>query len=249
MDRWVNNLLIKYYAEAASGLSRDKTPSELNRGEGTETDYYLLKIDIVNSTIVLLRKSPNTYLKFAHVFLSTIDDITRNFGADEKQVEYAGDAVIAYFPSNRVAPVDVLKAAYYCYMAASRIPSLGGDLATLPIRSRTIVHRGKLIVADIGPWGDRRLTAVGLPLHKVGHLEKNVAAGAGLATKEFGDVLPVKSRNILLSENFVEEKVPIPTIVVPTPPTRLPTNALIGGLLGLGAPRTQQYPSGLGSRN
>ena len=81
----IKELLQRHYAEAAEGLV-DKPPSQLLRGEGTEKSFYIMKIDLVGSTQLLLGRKKSTYLKLAHTFLSTVDKITQNFGADPDQV-------------------------------------------------------------------------------------------------------------------------------------------------------------------
>ena len=45
MSKTVDEIINKYYEEANQGLSNQKTPSELNRGEGREAYYYILKIE------------------------------------------------------------------------------------------------------------------------------------------------------------------------------------------------------------
>ena len=44
MSKTINSILEKYYNEANKGLNNNKVPSSLNRGEGTEKEYYILKI-------------------------------------------------------------------------------------------------------------------------------------------------------------------------------------------------------------
>ena len=89
MSKTLSGILQKYYDEANKGLNNHKAPSDLKRGEGTEKEYYIFKIDLVGSTLFLGNRFPQTYLKLAHVFLSSIDDITREYGTphcqDKKQ--------------------------------------------------------------------------------------------------------------------------------------------------------------------
>lgn len=209
MSKTVDEIINKYYAEAAKGLSNEKTPSELTRGEGTEADYYILKIDLCNSTLFLFGRSSQTYLKIAHVFLSTIDDITRIFGSDTKQVEYAGDSVMAYFPNNSGMALNVLKAAYFARTATTKMKTLDQIFGKFPFKTRIIAHYGKLILGNIGPWGDYNLTAIGMPLHKVAKLEKNVQPGNGLATKEFAAKLTPEERKAFLIGNYSESLVEV----------------------------------------
>ncbi len=255
--------LLKHYEECAEGLV-DKSPSQLNRGEGTEVDYYILKVDIARSTILLRNRHRSTYLKFAHTFLSTVDWLTQRYGADERQVEYAGDSVQAYFPANDVSPEDVLVAAAYCRHAARAMRALDSTLAKLPINTRTGMHRGFLVLANIGPWGATQKTAIGHPLHVVGHLEKNVGVGAGVATKDFAQSLNPKNRMKYLAPMYEETKELVLAAPSPAPPPSVdphlgglldaiggapqPNNPYLGGLLaGISSAPQRNDPIGLSS--
>lgn len=220
----IDYVIEKYYAEADGGLVNHKNPSELKRGEGTEADYYIFKIDICNSTILLHRRKPQTYLKVAHVFLSTIDYISREYGADTEQVEYEGDSVLAYFPNYHGMAMNVLKAAFFSRIAALKMKDLDSTFNELSFKTKIILHHSKLILGKIGPWGDFNLTAIGLPIHKVAHLEKNVPSGDGLATKEFAEKLSVNEKKHFLIPNYVEKKVEIQNAY----PTLIPPNTLDG---------------------
>lgn len=202
MSKMISDIVQKYYNEANQGLQKDKPPSALKRGEGTEKDFFILKIDLVGSTKFVRNKFPQTYLKLAHVFLSTVDEITREFGAEDSQVEYAGDSVLAYFYANKVKAIDVLKAAHYTRLATLSIRALDAAFSKYKFNTRIILHYGKLIMARIGPWGDQRLSAIGKELHKVGHLEKKIGNNIGCATKEFGMQLSLQERRKLLQSVY-----------------------------------------------
>jgi hypothetical protein len=204
MAKTIDEILQKYYDEANGGMVQ-KAPSTLNRGEGTEKEYFIYKIDLVGSTIFTWSRSHQTYLKFAHTFLSTVDEITRHYGADDNQVEYAGDSVIAYFPKS-VGAINVLVAAYVCRDATLRMKSLDATLKKFPYHTKTVVHFGKLIMAKIGPHGDSMVSAIGPELHKACKMEKNVSAGEGRASKEFMGQLEGRQR-ILLKANYKEIQV------------------------------------------
>lgn len=209
MPKTVDDIINKYYDEANQGLANEKAPSELNRGEGTEAFYYILKIDLCNSTLFFLRRSSQTYLKIAHVFLSTVDDITRIYGSDTKQVEYAGDSVVAYFPDNCGMASKVLSAAYWARNATTKMKALDPTFWKFPFKSRIILHYGKLILGKIGPWGDYNLTAIGMPLHIVAKLEKKVQPGDGLATKAFAEKLSPNEKKLFLIGNYDETTVEV----------------------------------------
>lgn len=204
MAKTIDEILQKYYDEADGGMVQ-KAPSTLNRGEGTEKEYFIYKIDLVGSTIFTWSRSHQTYLKMAHTFLSAVDEITRRYGADDNQVEYAGDSVIAYFPKS-VGAINVLAAAYVCRDATLRMKSLDATLKKFPYFTKTVVHFGKLIMAKIGPHGDSMVSAIGPELHKACKMEKNVSAGEGRASKEFMGQLEGRQK-ILLKGNYKETQV------------------------------------------
>lgn len=204
MAKTINEIIQRYYEEADGGMVQ-KAPSVLNRGEGTEKEYFIFKIDLVGSTAFILRKSHQTYLKLAHTFLSTVDEITRYYGADGNQTEYAGDSVIAYFPKS-VGAVNVLAAAYYSRQATLHMRSLDATLKKFPFHTKTVVHFGKLIMAKIGPHGDSRVSAIGPELHKACKMEKDVSANEGRASKEFMGQLEGRQK-VLLKGIYKETQV------------------------------------------
>lgn len=193
----IADLLSKHYDEAVGGLV-DKSPSRLLRGEGTERPFYIMKIDLVGSTTALMARRKATYLKLAHVYLSTVDQITQDFGADPNQVEYAGDSVLAYFPETDATAEDVLSAACYARAAVSGMRELDETLSGLKFGARVVLHHGTLLVSKIGPRAGSILTAIGTPIHKVAKLEKEVSPGAGRATVEFRDKLDPRNRRFLI---------------------------------------------------
>jgi class 3 adenylate cyclase len=209
MAKTIDDIIQKYYAEAVKGIQTDKVPSELNRGEGVDAEYYIFKIDICNSTILLARRPSQTYLKIAHVFLSTIDEITREYGADTKQVEYAGDSVLAYFPNYNGMAMKVLLAAYFSRMAALKMKTLDTTFNTFPFKTKVVLHYSKLILGKIGPWGDHNLTAIGHPIHYVAKLEKDVPPGNGLVTIKFAEKLSSTEKRYFLNPNYIDKKIEI----------------------------------------
>lgn len=192
----IRQLLVTHYAEAADGLV-DKPPSRLMRGEGTERNYYIFKIDLVGSTGILLAKRKSTYLKLAHVYLSTVDKITQEFGADAAQVEYAGDSVFAYFPEDKADAEHVLAAACLSRFSVDSIGELDETLKSLKLRSKIVLHFAPLVVSKIGPRASSVLTAIGFPIHRVAKIEKEIGAGVGRVTTEFYAKLAKENRNFL----------------------------------------------------
>jgi class 3 adenylate cyclase len=205
MDDKIHDIIERYFYEADGGIVQ-KAPSRLNRGEGTEINYYIYKIDLVASTLFTQTRTRKTYLQLAHTFLSAIHDITWEYGAEDDQTEYAGDSVIAYFRTDEVDAVDVLEAAYYCRKAALEIRKLDETLKRFPFNTKTIIHSGKLVMAKIGPRGSWRVSAIGPELHKACKMEKNVLPGEGRVSKEFMGQL-VGRQKLLLKANYKEKQV------------------------------------------
>lgn len=210
----VRALLQRHYVEAHDGLV-NKAPSQLLRGEGTEKNYYIMKIDLVGSTGLLMGRQKSTYLKLAHTYLSTIDKITQDFGADPEQVEYAGDSVLAYFGEKAASAEDVITAACYSRAAVQQIPSLDSTLNSIPLKCKIVVHFASLIVSRIGPRANSILTAIGHPIHQVAKIEKDIAADSGRATKEFYQKIKADNRKFLIP---VDGEVKIPVQLPPSMP-------------------------------
>lgn len=204
-NKTLEEVLNRYYRETVGSIV-NKTPSTLNRGEGTEIDYYIMKIDLVDSTLFTKGRSHQTYLKLAHTFLSSVDEISRDFGADEDQTEYAGDSVIAYFRATEVDAIEVLAAAGYCREAALRMRSLDFTLNRHHFLTKTVIHYGNLIMAKIGPRGDSFVSAIGPELHKACKMEATVPPGQGRASKEFRERLKGKEK-LLVKANYKEVQV------------------------------------------
>jgi class 3 adenylate cyclase len=206
MAKTIDEIIKKHYDEAVCGIV-DKVPSALNRGEGTEREFYMLKIDLVDSTVFTWTRTHKTYLRLAHTFLSSVDEITRGFGADDDQVEYVGDSIIAYFRADKVNALSVLYAAYYCQEAALQMKTLDATFSKYHFLTKTILHYGKLILARIGPRGDTFVTAIGPALHKACKMESRVSPGQSRVSTEFREKLQGRER-LLLKPNYKETKVP-----------------------------------------
>ncbi|MDP1740803.1 hypothetical protein [Polaromonas sp.] len=200
----------------ASDALVEKAPSDLKRGEGTNKPFFIMKIDLVGSTRLLLGKRHATYLKLAHTFLSTVDRITQDYGADEQQVEYAGDGLFAYFPAKAGAAEEVLTAAFYAKSAVDMMGVLGGSVGDLKPKCRIVIHYDTLTVARIGPRAGSILSAIGMPIHRVAKLEEKIGSGVGRATPEFRSQLQRENWKFL-SPVYVEEKIPITPAPAPAP--------------------------------
>lgn len=203
----IRELLQRHSDEAAEGLV-DKPPSQLLRGEGTEKNFYIMKIDLVGSTQLLLGRKKSTYLKLAHTFLSTVDKITQDFGADPNQVEYAGDSVLAYFAENQATAEDVISAACYSRAAVQQIKNLEGVLNTLQLKCRIVLHFDTLMVSKIGPRANSILTAIGHPIHRVAKLEKDILPDTGRTTEKFFKTVRTDNRKFFCPI-YVENQVPV----------------------------------------
>jgi len=222
MAKTIDEIIKKHYGEAVGGIV-DKVPSALNRGEGTEREFYMLKIDLVDSTVFTWTRTHKTYLKLAHTFLSSVDEITREFGADDGQVEYVGDSIIAYFRADKVNALSVLYAAYYCREAALQMKTLDATFSKYHFLTKTILHHGKLILARIGPRGEKFVTAIGPELHKACKMESRVSPGQSRVSSEFREKLQGREK-LLLKPNYKETQV-IKTPEIP-PATRSLSNFL-----------------------
>jgi class 3 adenylate cyclase len=225
----IDSIISKHFAEASAGLV-DKAPSALARGEATEKNYFILKLDLVGSTQLLLKRKKETYLKFAHTFLSTVDKITQDFGADANQVEYAGDSVLSYFPSNSTTAEAVIQATCLSKIAIERMENLDGALGSIRFRCRAVLHYAPLLVARIGPRGNAILSAIGNPLHLVSKIEKRVPMNMAFATEKFYSQVAVQSRHFL-NAIYEEKKIPISPIASP------PFNPAIYGLFTAPPPK------------
>jgi class 3 adenylate cyclase len=227
----VDRLLQVHFQETSERLV-DSPPSQLRRGEGTEKNFFILKIDLVGSTRFLRNRRQSTYLRLAHTFLSTVDRITQDYGADGDQVEYAGDGVMAYFPQRVDAAAQVLEAAFYCKAAVDRISSLDGAVAALHPRCRLVIHFAALTVARIGPRSGSMLSAIGFPLHTISKLEDKIGADVGRATPEFFRELPLGLRKYLLPITETQQVLVEQPPVFPFGFQHSVENRLVDALLG-----------------
>jgi class 3 adenylate cyclase len=210
---YIRELLQRHQTETAEGLV-DKSPSQLLRGEGTEKNFYIMKIDLVGSTELLLGRKKSTYLKLAHTFLSTVDKITQNFGADPNQVEYAGDSVLAYFAENQSSAEDVITAACYSRAAVQQIKNLEGVLNTLQLNCKVVLHFDTLMIAKIGPRANSILSAIGHPIHRVAKIEKEIPADTGRTTEKFFQQVSNKNRRFLYPA-YKETQAPVTGLTSP----------------------------------
>lgn len=193
---YIRELLQRHQVETAEGLV-DKPPSQLLRGEGTEKNFYIMKIDLVGSTALLLGRKKSTYLKLAHTFLSTVDKITQDYGADPNQVEYAGDSVLAYFAENKATAEDIITTACYSRAAVQQFKNLEGVLSTLQLKCKVVLHFDTLVVAKIGPRANSILSAIGHPIHRVAKIEKEITADTGRTTEKFFQQVRNENRKFL----------------------------------------------------
>jgi class 3 adenylate cyclase len=231
----VKEILETHYNEVSDGGIVEKSPSKLVRGEGVQKQFYILKIDLVGSTMMLHGRHNQTYLKLIHSFLSTIDKIAQDFGADPQQMEYAGDGLLAYFLESETTANQVLAAACYMMEAVNNLLHLDQTLAGMKPRCRIVLHHASLTVAKIGPRNDSFLTAIGHPLHYVSKLEKDVGAWIIRVTPDFYKLVSRDWKKFLQVGTKETKLVP----VEPIPTTNL--NRL-EGLFGLGqSPHSQPH--------
>lgn len=230
----MKEVLSQHYEEAAGGLV-DKPPSRLNRGEGTEKDFFVLKIDLVGSTGLLFGRRQATYLKLAHTYLSTVDRICQDYGADPLQTEYGGDSVLAYFPEAAASAEQVLEAACYSRAAVKGIKQLDDTLSSLDLKCKLVLHFAPLVVSRIGPRASSVLTAIGYPLHRVAKIEKELSAGVGRATEQFFKKVSRENKKFLYPI-YQETRIPVTQpIARPTTffPGLVPAHTVLGDAITL----------------
>lgn len=220
----IYELLERHYEEAAGGIV-DKPPSKLLRGEGTEKNFFILKIDLVGSTRMLKNSRKATYLKLAHTLLSSIDKLTQDCGADPEQTEYAGDSVLAYFPESAVSAEDVITAACYSRAAVLGMQRLDATFKMLKPICKVVLHYDTLLVSKIGPRAGSFTTAIGHPIHHVAKIEKEISADIGRVTERFFGQVAKENRKFF-APVYEDKQV---EIQAPAPP-------MLNGMYGLGAP-------------
>lgn len=222
----IDDLVARHLAET-SGTNRDCSVSDLARGECTRRDYYIFKLDLANSTTALKTQRPAIYARVAHAHLSTVDRITREWGAEPEQTEYHGDSVLAFFPERGNTSEGVLTAAIQSHYAVNRLRHTVNILA---LRPRILLHFAQLTVAKIGPWSESHRVAIGIPIHLVAHKEKSIEAPTIWVSDEFARQLRRDVRDVLL----VRRTIPVTTTeMVPAPPPPLPpTLSDLGGAFG-----------------
>lgn len=225
--QYIHELLKLHYEEASEGLV-DKPPSKLLRGEGTEKNFFILKIDLAGSTPILKRSRKATYLKLAHTLLSSIDKITQDCGADPKQTEYAGDSVLAYFPEGDASAEDAIKAACYSRAAVFGMQRLDATFNKYKLACKVVLHFDTLLVSKIGPRASSFTTAIGYPLHQVAKIEKEISPDTGRVTEKFFGQIANENRPFFESIHK-ETRVELPPAPPPIP------YGMFNGLLGLGA--------------
>lgn len=227
----VRRIVQSHLSEAQQGIV-DKSPSALARGEGTQRNFSILKIDLVESTSILAGRRPETYLKLAHAFLSSVDKIARHFGADGEQVEYQGDSIIAYFPES-VPAEDVLSAACLCRAAVKTLMTLDRTMGTLSFRCKIVVDFAPLIVAKIGPRASSSITAIGYPLHLIAKMEKTIGPDTGRVTPAFRARVPRNLWMYLRAARKATDIIPVaPSVAASSKIDPNPNAAMLALLLG-----------------
>ena len=231
----INDLLNRYWSET-TGLMRDCSVSELVRGECTSRPYFIFKIDLIGSTRLLAGQRPAIYARIAHSYLSAIDSITQQFGAEPEQTEYHGDSVLALFPERGNSAVEVLTAAIQAHYAVHQLRHMAG----IPLRPKVLLHFAPLTVAKVGPWSETHRVAIGLPIHLVAKHEKDITSAAVWLSDAIAAKLVSQIRGQFLERRYVEytemEQVPVPS------PPLIPLGNLLSGL---NPPEQNDYSLGL----
>jgi len=195
--------LIETHLDEARGGILTCSVSELARGQCTSRNYFLFKIDLAASTLVLRNTKPAQYARIAHAYLSTIDAITQQFGAESQQTEYQGDSVLAFFPERGNAADEVVSAAVQAHYAVNRLRHRVG----VQLQPRLLLHFAALTVAKIGPWSESHRVAIGMPIHHVAKKEDEVGAGSIWLSDTFAAQCVRELRNQFLQPSYVERTV------------------------------------------
>jgi class 3 adenylate cyclase len=205
----IDSLLARHIGET-SGTLRNCSVSELVRGECTSRPYFIFKIDLVNSTALLRNYKPAVYAQIAHAYLSTVDAITQQFGAEPEQTEYHGDSVLALFPERGNNAVEVISAAVQAHYAVNKLRKLVG-VALCP---KVLLHFAPLTVAKVGPWNETHRVAIGLPIHIVAKREKELATGRIWLSDQLATKLSQRVQQQFLERSYLSvtepEQVPLP---------------------------------------
>lgn len=191
------------------------------------------------STMLLQGRHASTYLKLAHTYLSTVDQIALSYGADGAQMEYAGDSVLAYFDSYTPA-IDVVRAALWSRVAVAQIGKMPGALGTLKFRCKIVVDYDRLVVSKIGPRAGAVLTAIGHPIHRVAKTEKLIGAGIGRASIAFHSKVPDDLRKYFVRAYEEVPSLNVSSTIFASPPAPPPSSSslgLMGGMAALGLRR------------
>jgi class 3 adenylate cyclase len=238
----IDDLLNRHFGESTGSMRRCSV-SELGRGECTSRPYFIFKIDLVNSTLFLKNQKPASYARIAHAYLSTIDAITQEFGAEPEQTEYQGDGVLALFPERGNTAIEVVSAAIQAHYAVNKLRHVSG----VNLYPKIVLHHADLTVANIGPWSETHRVAIGLPIHAVAKREESIKPGTIWLSESLAAKFSREFRSRLLSRIFVESTT-IERVLVPAPPRS--SSDTIGNLLsGLGADQNALSLGALSSLN
>lgn len=225
----INDLIEIHLNEARGGLLRCSV-SELARGQCTSRNYFIFKIDLAASTQVLRNTKPAQYARIAHAYLSTVDAITQQFGAEPEQTEYQGDSVLALFPERGNAAAEVISAAVQAHYAVNMLRQKVG----IQLRPRVLLHFAALAVAKIGPWSESHRVAIGIPIHHVAKKEHEVRAGTIWLSRAFANLCSLELRNQFLQPAYVERTSTERVVAAPSSAAPAPKlgDLFASGLLG-----------------
>lgn len=239
---YIDDLLDRHYGES-TGSMRRCTVSELGRGKCTSRPYFIFKIDLVNSTVFLKNQKPATYARIAHAYLSTIDSITQQFGAEPEQTEYQGDGVLALFPERGNTAIDVLSAAVHAHYAVNQLRHVSG----VNLHPKIVLHYADLTVAKIGPWSETHRVAIGLPIHTVAKREDSIKPGTIWVSEALAAKFELAFRKRFLSPQYVATTTNEKVLVADPPPLpNVPLNNLFSGFGIVGTDASLAQIMGLG---
>jgi hypothetical protein len=190
---------------------------------------------LVGSTETLRSVRPATYARIAHTYLSTVDRITQQHGAERTQTEYHGDGVLALFPERGNVGTEVLRAAILSHYAVNKLRREAGITGLDP---KVLLHFAPLVVAKIGPYNESHRVAIGVPIHLVSKKEKEIGARQIWMSDEFARQLQRPDRANLLTRRTVQR---IETkMVQEEPPSYSHGLGSLGALFAPSTPPTAQ---------
>lgn len=169
----------------------------MSGGRAVDVEGTLLFVDIAYSTEMFTGRNRLTYMKFAHVFYTTLYYILVRSGAVKNFIEYMGDGMLAYFVKDTRTENarKAIKASILAQLVIENvIDSLYPSLEEISIKIS--LHHGGFLLANIG-MQRTPLKFLGQPLHIVSKTNDEAKKGEILVTDKFYEVMPEWIKNYI----------------------------------------------------